>query len=239
MKPAARLRSAPRCINRRADRKRRGSRSRHGASCPRCLAAVLHPGRTVSGLRPAKFPVLYNSAEDSAELQGGSTPTKQKFCAIRPPALSSSWFAALLAASPMPAAFPLEAPAAVAVPRWASVGRLPPLARLRPLQLRLRGSGPRPRLRPRRLCLFLFCLRPAAFPGWPQGRKNPNRGGRCQTRSRERFPDVAAAPAQAKGKSSSGGAAASPWLFCGASPQKWERSTMNSVMVRLLPSDAK
>lgn len=175
----------------------------------------------------------------AAELQGGFTPTKQKFCAIRPPAPSSGWFAALLAASPMPAAFPLEAPAAVAVPRWASVGRLPPLARLRPLQLRLRGSGPRPRLRPRRLCLFLLCLCPVAFPGWPQGRKNPNRGGRCQTRSRERFPDVAAAPAQAKGKSSSGGAAASPWLFCGASPQKWERSTMNSVIVRLLPSAAK
>lgn len=55
MRPAARLRSPPRCINRRADRKRRGSRSRHGASCPRCPAAVLCPGRTVSGLRPAKF----------------------------------------------------------------------------------------------------------------------------------------------------------------------------------------
>ena len=112
----------------------------------------------------------------AAELQGGFTPTKQKFCAIRPPALSCGWFAALLAASPMPAAFPLEAPAAVAVPRWASVGRLPPLARLRPLQLRLRGSGPRPRLRPRRLCPFLLCLCPVAFPCGPQGRKKPNRG---------------------------------------------------------------
>lgn len=184
MKPAARLRSPPRCISRRADRKRRGSRSRHGASCPRCPAAVLCPGRTVSGLRPAKFAVLYNSAENpavsrmpaAAELQGGFTPTKQKFCAIRPHAPSSGWFAALLAASPMPAAFPFETPAAVAGPRWASGGRLPPLARLRPLQLRLRGSGPRPRLRPRRLCPFLLCLCPVAFPGGPQGRKNPNRG---------------------------------------------------------------
>lgn len=148
----------------------------------RLLSSV--PAELFQGLRPAKFAVLYNSAEESrrfpvpaaAELQGGFTPTKQKFCAIRPPALSSSWFAALLAASPMPAAFPFEAPAAVAVPRWASVGRLPPLARLRPLQLRLRGSGPRPRLRPRRLCPFLLCLCPVAFPGGPQGRKNPNRG---------------------------------------------------------------
>lgn len=55
MRPAARLRSPPRCLNRRADRKRRGSRSRHGASCPRCLPAVLCPGRTVSGLAPRKI----------------------------------------------------------------------------------------------------------------------------------------------------------------------------------------
>lgn len=92
---------------------------------------------------------------------------------------------------------------------------------------------------PAACAFFCFAFVPQLSRAGRRGGKTQTEGGRCQTRSRERFPDVAAAPAQAKGKSSSGGAAASPWLFCGASPQKWERSTMNSVMVRLLPSDAK
>lgn len=247
MRPAARLRSPPRCINHRADRKRRGSRSRHGASCPRCLAAVLCPGRAVSGLRPAKFCVLYNSAENpavsrmpaAAELQGGFHPYKTKFCATRPRAPSSAWFAALLTASPMPAASPSKLPPPLrcrAGPRSAGCLRSRASARC--------SSGcAAPALGlasdPAACALFCFAFVPSLSRAGRRGGKTQTEGGRCQTRSRERFPDVVAAPAQAKGKSSSGGTAAFPWLFCGASPQKWQRSTMNSVITRLVPSAAK
>lgn len=219
MRPAARLRSPPRCINRRADRKRRGSRSRHGASCPRCPAAVLCPGRTVSGLRPAKFTVLYNSAEESRRFPDAShRRITRGFHPYKTKILRNSASCAFLrlvrraagcvpdARSVPPRSSRRRCGAALGLGRPAASARAPPPVAAPAARLRPSASPPTPPPVP-------FSALPLSrrFPMRAAGaEKTKQREGRCQPRSRERFPDVAAAPAQAKVKSSSGGAAASP-----------------------------
>lgn len=183
MRPAARLRSPPRCINRRADRKRRGSRSRHGASCPRCPAAVLCPGRTVSGLRPAKFAVLYNSAAEPRRFPDASRrritrgfhPYKTKI--LRNSASCAFLWLVRRAAGCVPNArsVPLRCSrrrcgAALGLGRPAASARAPPPVAAPAARLRPSASPPTPPPVP-------FSALPLSrrFPGRAAGAEKPNR----------------------------------------------------------------